>query len=52
MVTCKQYDVICLSGLFLESTDNRLNIRGYNLTSAEFLGNKKEEGSICTKKII
>lgn len=56
MTTSSQYDVIYLSEIFLDSTiesnDERLNIEGYNIIRADYPGNKKGEGYVCTIKII
>ena len=45
------YDIICLSGTFLDSSisdyDERININGYNLLRAVHPSNKKEEVFVC-----
>ena len=50
IATSSQYDIICLSETFLdssiESDDKRLNIEGYNLIRADHPRNKKREG-VC-----
>ena len=55
MATSSQDD-ICLSETFLdsiiESDDKRLNIEGCNLIRADYPGNRKGEGYVCTIKTI
>ena len=45
------YDIICLSEMFLDSSisnyDERINIKGYNLLRADHPSNKKEEAFVC-----
>ena len=52
MPMCKQYDIICLSEIFLDSsverTDSRLNIERYNLIKADFF--KKNMNIVYTSK--
>ena len=56
IATSSQYDIICLSEIFLdssiESDDKRLNIEGYNLIRADHPRNKKGKGYVCTIKTI